>query len=342
MKKSQILIVLQIVLLGNVIAEGLHRFINEEKYGYFDDALKVVIYPEYSNAYDFHDGFAIVSKRVDGKTRCSVIDEKGNIPFPELDVLGSLIYEGDGIYYNDWDGYLFNVYENEKISVKWNTVRGPYYKIFPKNILLGLNDCLIDSRGHKRKFSEIWRKIYAQVDGAGLVFDKNFEMKIIDNAGNVLLNDLFDCAFNFSEGLMAIETKTKSGFINNKGEFVFECDFVPLVEFNPPSINYFFSEGVAVVQVKNGVYKIFDNRGKVILAETKFKSASLCVDDRILVQDDKNCKFGYLDSKGKLVIPFIFDKSSDFYKGFAYGKINGRDVVIKKDGNYIFSSDLIK
>ena len=342
MKKKYLALLLQIALLGNVMAEGLHLFKHDDKYGYFDDKLRVAIFPEYYTAEDFHDGFAVVSKKIEGSTGCSVIDENGRVPFPELEGCSTLMYEGDGIYYNNWDGYLFNVFENKKISVEYHKVRGPYYKVFPKNVLYALNEGLIDSNGNIRELPGGWRKIYSQVDGAGLAFDSNFDMKIIDNDGNVLLSDLFDCSFNFSEGLMAVETKTKCGFINNRGEFVFECTFVPLIEYNPPSINYFFTEGVAVVQVRDGNYKIFDRQGNVILGETRFKSASICADGRILVQDEKTGKYGYLDSKGRQVIPPLFDEASDFYNGYAYGKIDGKDIIIKKDGKYIHSSELMK
>lgn len=342
MKKKYLLILVQVALMGSVMAEGLHLFKHENKYGYFDDALRVAIPPQYHTAGNFHDGFAIVGKEVEGKTRSVLINENGAAPFPELAECKTLLYEGNGIYYNNWDDYLFNVFENKKISVGWTTVRGPYYKVFPKNVLYALNDGLIDSKGNIRELSEGWRRIYSQVDGAGLAFDLNFDMKIIDRDGKVLLGDLFDCAFNFSEGLMAVQTKSKSGFINSKGEFVFECDFVPLIEYNPPSINYFFTEGVAVVQVRDGVYKIFDRHGNVVLGETRFKSASICVDDRILVQDEKNGLYGYLDSEGRQAVSFIFEEASDFYNGYAYGKINETDIIIKKDGKYIYSSELIK
>lgn len=80
----------------------------------------------------------------------------------------------------------------------------------------------------------------------------------------------------------------------------------------------------------------------MILGETRFKSASICADGRILVQDEKTGKYGYLDSKGSQVIPPLFDEASDFYNGYAYGKIDGKDIIIKKDGKYIHSSELMK
>ena len=90
MKKKYLALLLQIALLGNVMAEGLHLFKHDDKYGYFDDKLRVAIFPEYYTAEDFHDGFAVVSKKVEGRNVCSVIDENGRVPFSELEECGVL------------------------------------------------------------------------------------------------------------------------------------------------------------------------------------------------------------------------------------------------------------
>ncbi len=143
---------------------------------------------------------------------------------------------------------------------------------------------------------------------------------------------------------MPVQTKSRSGYINTKGEFVIDCEFVPFFpEFNPPLLNYPFKEGVAVPQVKRGIYKIIDRNGNEILGETKLISASFCSDGYILARHTPSRKFGYFDKAGKLAVPFVLDEANDFSDGFARAVLNGKDIVIRTiDRKYFFTKDLIE
>ena len=134
------------------------------------------------------------------------------------------------------------------------------------------------------------------VNGVAFAVDKDWNQVLIDIEGNVVVKDVFDCASEFSEGFMSISTKNDSGYINNKGEFIIHCSFEPnFHEFYPPGINYPFREGVAVPQVDYKVYKMYDNKGKEIMSETKFNYCSYCSDGLILCQKEENGKFMSID-----------------------------------------------
>lgn len=336
-----------LLLSLNLSAENLHVFKHENKFGYFDDNLEIRIEPVYDDASDFNDGYAIVkySYETDKKYRRSVyniINEKNGVESADSITSHRFYYLGQNFYYCDepFHQYLFNA----KTKARHNVFGSFYgsYDCFDWDYL-GNDSHLIDKNGNTIEVPGEWRKIYDQAFGAGYAVTKDFKMKIIDKNGRTILENIYDCAEVFSEGLMAVQTKSRSGYINTKGEFVIDCDFVPFfAEFNPPLLNYPFKEGVAVPQVKRGVYKIIDRNGKEILGETKLVSASFCSDGYILARHASSLKFGYFDKTGKLAVPFVLDNAENFKNGFAIAVLDGKDIVISgAERKYFFTQDLM-
>lgn len=325
----------------NLSAENLHVFKYEEKFGYFNDNLEIQIEPVYDDASDFADGYAVVKQSIGKSKEYRVINEQKETVLFDY---GDFYYVGQNIFYNNWNFYAINAETKTKVTLYGN-IYGPFYSTKLYNWdYLGSGISLIDRNGHEVKVPGEWIKIYTQIDNAGLAVDTKFNMYIIDKEGNIILDKLFDSARTFSEGLMAVTTSTRSGYINSKGEFVIECDFVPIYqEFNPPSIDYPFKEGIAVPQIKRGIYKIIDKKGKELSGETELHSASFCSEGHILARKTARGKFGYLDKTGKQVIPFVLDEANDFSDGFARAVLDGKDIVIRAiDRKYFFTQDLIE
>lgn len=328
-------------------AENLHVFEYEGKFGYFNDNLEIQIEPVYDEASDFNDGYATVKhKPYDNKfnTVYYVINEQNEVESSDLRNKNIFYYLGQNLYYcgEPFNQYLFNVKTKTR-----HHVFGSFYGSY--DILdwdyLGNDSHLVDNKGNTIEVPGNWLKIYDQSSGAGLAADKDFNMYIIDKEGNIILDKIFDSARTFSEGLMAVSTSSRSGYINSKGEFVIECPFVTEYydTYNPPSIDYPFKEGVAVPQVKRGVYKIIDKKGKELSGETKLHSASFCSEGHILARKAAGGNFGYLDKTGKQVIPFVLDEANNFSDGFARAVLDGKDIVIRAiDRKYFFTQDLIE
>ncbi len=63
----------------------------------------------------------------------------------------------------------------------------------------------------------------------------------------------------------------KSGFVNKKGNFVFEADFyIDQKDIGPrkyPLINYFFNEGYALVKNKEKKWVQYDKKGNIFFCE---------------------------------------------------------------------------
>ena len=147
----------------------------------------------------------------------------------------------------------------------------------------------------------------------------------------------------FSEDLAVFTNDLKTcGYLNRKGKVVIPATF---------SRCELFSEGVAVVRV-DGAFQVINRKGKVLplldqLPEGEIASVGAMTEGLLPVRmtvDDKK-KWGFVDRKGALVIPFTFTswEAPVFSNGLALATIHveepstqewnkGKIVDVKKQG----------
>lgn len=164
---------------------------------------------------------------------------------------------------------------------------------------------------------------------------------IINSNGKVIAKDLIDCAFNFTQGLMPVITNSKSGFINNNGDFVFLCPIFYEKSSGGycPSLNCNFSEGYAFVPTERFSGTIYNLNGDIIKNQLPYLSDSVYTDGWICVYD-KNEKYNFLSHCGNKISDSDFDYAEQFVNGYAIIKINGKDAIIDTKGNIFYSEDL--
>lgn len=128
----------------NLFAENLHVFKYEKKFGYFNNNLEVEIQPIYSNATDFIDGYAIVQLLVGGNSReYRIINEKKETVVLDY---SNFTYEGEGIFYSNWNNYAISLRTNSKVELHGNV----YTSFYTKNWdYLGNGNFLIDKNGNE-------------------------------------------------------------------------------------------------------------------------------------------------------------------------------------------------
>ena len=105
-----------------------------------------------------------------------------------------------------------------------------------------------------------------------------------------------------------------------------------------------FSEGSAVVEKANKEM-VIDKNGEIIYTlpknqefySTGYHNGLICVvkdrDGDWWSDEDQRC--GYLDTKGEVVIDFIYDDADDFEDGIAYVEKNNRDFCINTKGEEV-------
>lgn len=136
----------------------------------------------------------------------------------------------------------------------------------------------------------------------------------------------------------------KFGFKNSKGEIIvpFIYDYIPRsvdlgnrIEFfsNPRYIFLGeFNEGMAVVFKKNKGYGFINNRGKEVIP-CQYESA-LAFTEGLAAVKNKEGKWGYIDMEGNTVIPHIYEWPQQFCEGVAF--VNEGDdkfYYINKNGD---------
>ncbi len=189
------------------------------------------------------------------------------------------------------------------------------------------------------------------VDDLAPVSNNDGKWGYIDKSGNLIVPCKYEWAQNFSEGRAAVTTNNLYGYINKEGiEFV-KCEY---------SNAYPFSEGRAGV-VKDDKVGFINKKGKLVIPcqydynedflgfkdfarpgkySEKYEILELSQKlDNIysegLVAVSKDGKYGAIDKKGQVVIPFAYDKIGCFIDGLAPVLVNDKWGYIDKNDNIV-------
>lgn len=150
----------------------------------------------------------------------------------------------------------------------------------------------------------------------------------IDTKGDTKFDMTFKHAGSFTkDGLATVANNNgEFGYINKNGEISISFQFEDAEDF---------SEGFAIVETKDEHLKLINTKGETICAlPTKYRYS--CVKDGMLAfKDDDKDTFGYMDTKGNIVLPAIYEDAEDFKDGKAQVELNDKDVIINKKGEVV-------
>jgi hypothetical protein len=142
----------------------------------------------------------------------------------------------------------------------------------------------------------------------------------IDAKGRFVLTPMYDSAGDFQDnGLAIVGLMNQMGVIDAKGYFIVK----PKYDLITP-----FSEGRAIVIDQQG-FKVIDESGKEITEKAysfisgKYKEGRVAA---AIEQEQGTYLYGYLNKRGKEVIPFIYLSASEFN--------NGRAIVKTKENTF--------
>lgn len=216
--------------------------------------------------------------------------------------------------------YQFYMKDNVEISPRFDT----YAEGTDENILL-----IIDKSDKKRKY--------------------------IDRTGDTphMIPGAFDHAWRFSEGLAAVVTEGKAGFIDKTGRYIIDKKFAyrpdpryPRDEYNRQECNIvdmMFKNGLSAMQDDKGKYGLIDTKGKW-MSQPQYTNIEYidCLDiwlleTEIYSEDGKTKLFGAADKQGKTILPaehqdFILIDDCEGY----WGK-NGNYHMVSKYSSKVIS-----
>lgn len=203
--------------------------------------------------------------------------------------------------------------------------------------------------GNITKYKSDYGQEYGYRENLELVIERNKRnalYSVVDDKGNVLITDIEQAHTVYTNGMLAVIMEDgKSGFINNKGQFVFEADFyINPDDIGPrkyPIIRYMFKENYALVMNNEKKWVQYDKKGKMKYLPDNLVPQDICYEEGLIpVKNTKTDKVGYMNPKFKIVIPYNFDEAFEFIGQYAIVKYAGRDAVIDKKGNVYFCEEL--
>lgn len=315
MKKALALLV-TVILSISIYAKEFSVFKYNNQYGVIDNSRKVVILPEYAK----------ISTNQKSYYFCYSNDERIDIYNPKMELIYSIQGNAELKKFSDYE-YILKKRSDKKFYL--------------------LNLKTLDLSEYQKSEKYIYE--YAYTDDVALVMEigtKNVSYSIADINGNIILRDIEQADIVFSDGLLAVWMEDgKSGFVDKTGKFVIETKFYR----NPadegprkfPALGYFFNEGLGIVQSEKGVWKILDKKGNETLIPNSIHLYGGCFVNGLIVVKDKNGKFGYMNSKAEIVIPYVFDSASTFGGKYAMVVYDSKDAVIDKKGKIFLSEDIM-
>jgi hypothetical protein len=166
------------------------------------------------------------------------------------------------------------------------------------------------------------------------IFERDEKFGFKNSLEFEIIEPRYNYAQNFSKkGIVAVIDDSGWVYIDKRGEKIIR----PHIVDNGPD---YFSFGLARFN-KNNRYGYFDESGRVkILPQFDYARsfsdsvAAVCKGCTFRKNDEHteiiNGKWGFINLKGDLVIPFIYDEASDFKNGHAKVKENGKSIIIDK------------
>lgn len=325
-------------------------------YGYQEEgSLKVRIKPQFTGASLFNCGLAPIAN--EGKWGC--INTKGDIIIPlEFDYIqrfdddstamakkennyGVIDKNGKTLIpfeYAGLRGFSSGVCCAKNKQNKWGAINHKNEIVFPfefedlsyypKNgyaiAKKGEFRALLSPEGKQLTDYEFeWTSYLFEERAVGV--GKNGKSGILDAKGHWLL-PLNDWKIDFDEqGLVQVIQDNKIGFVNEKGKFVIPITY--------KDAKMCAERGTILLQNTETKWGVFDIYGAMIQSFT-WTDLAENFHGKLIAARNANGKWGYINSKGKTVIPFKYDQVTDLDGDKAEGEIKGKTKILThKDFN---------
>lgn len=160
----------------------------------------------------------------------------------------------------------------------------------------------------------------------------------INKTGRIIIPVQFRVAFDFSEGLAAVALPgQKMGYIDKTGKWVIKPRFDNAAPFlgGVASVQTTVSHGHATGGSIDKTGRMVDVKRTFPVAE--FGASSLDFSEGLSIfNTERNRKWGYIDTKGHIVIPQQFESAYPFSEGLASVSIDGKRFgFIDKSGRWV-------
>ena len=346
-KISKIFIVL--LLFSNLslsASEKLSPFLLEDKYGFIDENLQIIFFPEYDGYIYCSDGWAYAFKKEINTTYFFILNASSKKIKVPKDMSGftigkdyygftnykrSVIYSLKGDSEIVFDNYRVFSSSNEKFIEIENTSSRPRcnYINLKGELFFSPNKELSISWFNKEINRGVRRK-----DGFAY---------LIDSKLNNISDKRWDFVNQFSCGLAL----TNEGFIDYDGnlkikitripeiEINFQCEVIPIVVKNDGSYELFSKE-----ECFGGNWAILNTEGKIIKDKIEADAISDFSKDGVAVLYkfiNNKANHSLINTKGDIITDINYDEIQNSINGFSIAKKDGEDYLINVKTGHVYS-----
>ena len=159
--------------------------------------------------------------------------------------------------------------------------------------------------------------------------NEDSKYEYVNVKGETKIPAMFDYAEDFLDGVAVVRMGSKQGAINKAGEFTIQ----PTYEYGLLNLG----KGLLGYMDKNGKTGILDKNGNIVVSPI-YENSYTVLNDGLMYVKSKD-KWGYINTKGEMVIPQIYCEVRAFYEGQAWVKQSeeGAWMSIDKNNNVVFS-----
>ena len=158
---------------------------------------------------------------------------------------------------------------------------------------------------------------------------------VFDSKGKTIIpKNRYTYIFQETEGLIAVANERDGNFSGGYVDSKTGKEVIPLkylsTGHNDVGLNS-FSEGLVALQNKNNKYGFVNTSGKTVIP-FNYDSAESFSEGLAVVSKGK---YGFIDKTGKTVVPLNYDYANSFSEGLATVKKNGKWGAINKQGKVV-------
>ncbi len=331
---------------------------NNDLFGFIDTTGKFIIAPIYDEVSDFKEGLAVVHKGdsvffinkenkntlqkyfteaqsfLNGIAPVKInnqwyfinrLGELKSTPFQEINEINENFYivKKDGLY------GAVNTFGEMSIEPRYELLgdfknNTAYYQLEGKYGFINLSGYL-----HKPEFE--WISEFNENEIA--IYKLNNKYGLIKNNGEKLTPPDFDLILKTNNNIYVVVKNNQYGFYSGEGCFLSEIAFDFIKEKNA---NY-YSNGHQLKLIKKGAFALTDLNGKLIFDFGNYNEVNFLSEGLMLLK--KKLKYGYVDEKLNIVIPFKFESATDFKANRAIVTYKLKNTIINNKGEELYSSE---